>query len=243
VSIQEKKIIKIGHRGFRKGVDENTFDAFETAVNNKMDFIECDVQKTKDNILVIMHDETIGRTMKGKARVKEATIQELKAFRSIQHDFEIPTAEETIEKYKDRIHLMMEIKDSNVAKDLALLVLKHNAQSKVVFSGKSFKDFQMVQSVIPDAEFCLNITAIQDFTVKDFLKVKKKDDLPIQLDMISLSAHEISKKFVDKCHKFDIKALCWNFLYEPDPVKKTQEMIDLGIDGILFDHPDISTKF
>ncbi len=68
----------IAHRGFSERYPENTMLAFEEAVRAGADGIELDVQFSKDRELVIMHDETLGRTTNGNGLVKDATLSELK---------------------------------------------------------------------------------------------------------------------------------------------------------------------
>ena len=51
-----------GHRGFSGKYPENTMLAFEKAVEIGCDGIELDVHLTKDNVLVIIHDEDIKRS-------------------------------------------------------------------------------------------------------------------------------------------------------------------------------------
>ena len=51
------------HRGFSGEYPENTMLAFRKAYETGCDGIELDVQLTKDGVPVIMHDETIDRTL------------------------------------------------------------------------------------------------------------------------------------------------------------------------------------
>ncbi len=44
----------------------------------KGDYIEIDLQMTKDGHLLAMHDETVNRTTNGKGLVKEHTLEEMK---------------------------------------------------------------------------------------------------------------------------------------------------------------------
>ena len=66
------------HRGFSEKYPENTMLAFEKAVEIGVDGIELDVHLTKDNELVIIHDEDVKRTTNGEGLVKDMTLEELK---------------------------------------------------------------------------------------------------------------------------------------------------------------------
>ncbi len=66
-----------GHRGFSGEYPENTMLAFRKCIELGCDGVELDVHFTKDNEIVIVHDETIDRTSNGKGLVKDMTYDEL----------------------------------------------------------------------------------------------------------------------------------------------------------------------
>ena len=65
------------HRGFSGKYPENTMLAFKKAEEVGCYGIELDVQLTKDDEIVIMHDETIDRTTSGTGNIRDYTYQEL----------------------------------------------------------------------------------------------------------------------------------------------------------------------
>lgn len=71
----------IAHRGYTtKYIKENTMEAFRNAFNNGFLGIECDVRKTKDDVLVICHDPFIDRVSDGSGLVSSYTYRELLQF-------------------------------------------------------------------------------------------------------------------------------------------------------------------
>jgi len=83
----KNKNLKIAHRGYRSQRAENTLSAFEYSIG-KFDFIELDIQVTKDNRLVVFHDYTLNRTtnitennnfvFNGSYNIYDYTLEELK---------------------------------------------------------------------------------------------------------------------------------------------------------------------
>ncbi len=67
----------IGHRGLAALAPENTLISFTRAALHGLDWIEFDLQLTKDNDLVIFHDDTLERTSNGQGLVYEHTVAEL----------------------------------------------------------------------------------------------------------------------------------------------------------------------
>ncbi|RKJ71986.1 glycerophosphodiester phosphodiesterase [Butyricicoccus sp. 1XD8-22] len=95
------------HRGYSGKYPENTMLAFRKAIEAGVDGIELDVQLTKDDEAVIIHDESIDRTTNGKGLVRDYTLEELQKFDASSiftgqygHN-PIPTLREYFELVKD----------------------------------------------------------------------------------------------------------------------------------------------
>ena len=73
-------MLRIGHRGARAYAPENTLASFKKALEIGVDAIELDVRKTKDNQIVVIHDEDVKRTTNGEGLVCELTLKEIKGF-------------------------------------------------------------------------------------------------------------------------------------------------------------------
>ena len=67
----------IGHRGAAGHAPENTLAGFRTAAALGATWVEFDVALTRDNIPVLLHDETLERTTDGTGKLAEKTYQEL----------------------------------------------------------------------------------------------------------------------------------------------------------------------
>ena len=61
------QVLNIGHRGASGLAPEHTFPSYDLALKLGADYIEQDLQLTKDKHLVILHDETLDRTARGTA--------------------------------------------------------------------------------------------------------------------------------------------------------------------------------
>lgn len=70
---QLNHIKNIAHRGASAYAPEHTIAAYKLGKHLKGDYIEIDLQMTKDGHLVAMHDETVNRTTNGTGLVKEHT--------------------------------------------------------------------------------------------------------------------------------------------------------------------------
>lgn len=69
----------IAHRGSSYAVAEHTRGAYERALDEGVDGLECDVRVTADGELVCLHDRTLERTGDGEGVVSTMTLAELRA--------------------------------------------------------------------------------------------------------------------------------------------------------------------
>ncbi|PYU46700.1 MAG: hypothetical protein DMG53_11330 [Acidobacteria bacterium] len=96
-------MLVIAHRGASGNAPENTMAAFKKAVALGANFIETDLQLSRDARLVAIHDATVNRTTNGQGTVHDMTLTELRRldagswFGSEFAGERIPTLEEILE--------------------------------------------------------------------------------------------------------------------------------------------------
>ena len=99
----------IGHRGSPLEAPENTVSSVKKAVEAGADAVEIDVQKTKDNNIVVIHDENVDRTTDGKGFVKNLTLKEIKKLKIKNSNERMPLLQEIIDAAKGKAKLIIEI--------------------------------------------------------------------------------------------------------------------------------------
>lgn len=131
----------IAHRGASFLEPENTIRAIEMAVKMGADFVEVDVRVSKDNKLVIMHDADINRTTDEKGLVKDYTVSELKKLDAGDKET-IPTLEEVMQCVKNRIGLVIEIKEPGTEGKILEKIDENNLENVILtsFYHKSIKN-------------------------------------------------------------------------------------------------------
>lgn len=134
-------ILNIAHRGASAYAPENTFAAFDRALELNVSHVEMDVHLTRDGHIVVIHDDRVDRTTDGTGSVAERTLAELRAldagswFGAKFTGERIPTLDEVLQRYKDRLYLHIEIKARPAATGLASrtvdLVRRHGVSDSV----------------------------------------------------------------------------------------------------------------
>ncbi|MFN2464708.1 MAG: glycerophosphodiester phosphodiesterase [Candidatus Dormibacteria bacterium] len=98
-----------GHRGNPFEHPENTLASFASAIDLGVDVIECDVHRTADGHLAVIHDHTLERTTNGRGRVGSRTMAELRALDGGRGE-RIPELAEVLELARGRVGVAIEIK-------------------------------------------------------------------------------------------------------------------------------------
>ena len=102
-------MVVVSHRGDWRNYPENSLPAIESVIRMGVDMMELDVKKTKDGVLVLMHDGTLDRTTTGYGKVSDYTYEEILRFNLKRgHGIDIPglkvpTLRQALEVCKDRI--------------------------------------------------------------------------------------------------------------------------------------------
>jgi len=236
------EFLYIGHRGTRTIFDENTITAFEKAIEFGANCVEFDVRETKDGKLIILHDPTLDRTTNSSGLLKNLYYDEIKEFRTKNHNDTIPLLSEVLKILKGKTMFMIELKDDNIKEDILKIVNNHNLLEDCIFSGRNLQELGEIKSDYHNSRICYNITKGLGFNISKFLKFGRLKKFKIKPDLISLRSNLITKEFIEICYKYKIKSLAWNFLLYNDPIFQIKSLIDLGIDGILFDNHRNITK-
>ena len=173
----------LAHRGLSAKYPENTIIAFEAVANLPIWGVEFDVHLTKDNQLVVIHDEAINRTSNGKGFVKDLTLEELRAFDYgawFKEKFagqQIPTLAEVLEIFKDtHHHINIEIKTDifeyvGIEVFIANEIQKFSLEERVIISSFNHESIARFQQIMPNVKtallFASLVTKLEEY-VKTF---------------------------------------------------------------------------
>ena len=94
--------IIVAHRGLHHEHPENSLAAFAAAWEAGLEWCECDVRGSSDDVPFVIHDETLDRTTRGRGRVDAASSDQLGRL--------VPTFQQLIESMPSNARLLVEIK-------------------------------------------------------------------------------------------------------------------------------------
>ena len=100
----------IAHRGLHnEQFTENGLKAFKHAIDNDVAF-EYDIHITKDNQLVVCHDENLKRTTGKEGIIEDLTLKEIKENYRLLDGGEIPTLQEVLDLNNEHVPMVIELK-------------------------------------------------------------------------------------------------------------------------------------
>ena len=225
----------LAHRGLSASYPENTLIAFQEAAKLDCWGVEFDVHLTKDNQLVVIHDESIKRTSNGTGFVKDLTLAELKTydfgswFDSKFANQQIPTLAEVLEIFKDtQHHINIEIKsdifeypgiEMLVANEIEAFQLKN----RVIVSSFNHETIMRFQQMMPNVN-CALLFASLIINLEEYVRQFNCNaiHIPYYYGMRSIIQRVIKQGMTVRA-------------YTVNNDKIAQQMQQLGVDAIFSD--------
>ena len=136
---KNKEIIVVAHRGDWRNAPENSLQAIQNSIDFGADMVEIDIRETKDGKLVLMHDDSIGRTTTGRGLLKDWTLDSLKTLNlldglRVPTNHKIPTLEEALLLAKGKILVNLD-KSYSIFEKCYEIIKKTETQNQVVIKG------------------------------------------------------------------------------------------------------------
>jgi glycerophosphoryl diester phosphodiesterase len=237
-------MLNIAHRGASGYAPENTFAAFDKAVEMDADYIEFDVQMSKDKHVVIIHDPKVNRTTNGKGYVKDKSLKELKkldagSWYSSEFRFEkIPTFVEVLKRYRGKIGLLIEIKrptlypgiEEQIAKDIKQHYIGHAPIDRLKIQSFSAAAIKRFHNHMPNIDIGI--------TLRHFLSKKQIITFASNVDFINVHEKYITKALISNAHTYGLKILAWSV----HDVKTAKNLLRKEIDGMLVNFPEFAYR-
>jgi glycerophosphoryl diester phosphodiesterase len=237
--------LNVGHRGASGTRPEHTFAAYDRALELGADYIEQDLQVTSDGVLVVLHDDTLDRTVRGPAsnctgRVDTKTLAQLRTcsagawFGPEWADERIPTLEEVFARYGKTVNYYIETKTPDPEDDmegkLLALLDKYDLRESAV------RDWQvLIQSFSADS--LRRVHAMDPRLPLIFLGNANVASIPSVREYAvgwGPSFGGVTQAFVDSAH-----AACLNVHpYTVNSEADLARMLALGVDGMFTNFPE-----
>ena len=239
------EFISIAHRGASSYAPENTFAAYDKALAMGVNHVELDVHLTRDDHIVVIHDDTVDRTTEAHGRVSDFTLDELRSldagswFNSEFTGERIRSLGETLEHYKGRLYFHIEIKQREIAGGLARrtidMVRGYGLTDSVTitsFNKEWLEEAAAYDSALPKGWLVPSGSAGWDDSIIEQSK-------ELGLAQICPRADLTTPELVDRIHAEGFVVRCHG-LYNEDLMRHA---VDVGADGATVNFPDKMVEY
>ena len=222
---------KIGHRGAKGYLAENTLESIQLALQFGVDAIEIDVHKCKSGELVVFHDFTLERITDGQGEIASKSWEELKRL-YVYEKFRIPLLTEVLDLIKGKCWINIELKGLNTAAKTVRIIqhyIKNQNWNQEDFLVSSFQKDELLEVFKKDPDIQIGVLTETSF----------KEAIQLGAMLNAKAIHPplgiITQENVKQAHKAGFKIFVWT-VNEPADILR---MKDFGVDGIISDFPDL----
>lgn len=233
------------HRGGAGLWAENSMKAFRNAIRMQVEFIEFDVHRTRDGVLVVHHDPVLGRTVEGKGAIWAMDWEQLKTVRlKGAPDERIPLLEEVLDVFRNSaIGPRLELKNDAMGS-------RYRGMEKQVIA--MLRDFDLFDRTVFTSFDCDCLMAAKEAGADRLLWLLKKEayqqlhdypDVFIQetfsrgIGEIAYAGSEISPGLIDVCLKNGM--VLGAFAAKDHDLER---LLDCGLNVFTTDRPDLAIR-
>ncbi len=226
----------VAHRGYSSVFPENTLASFAGALDIGVDYIELDVQLSRDGQVIVMHDDSLKRTTGVDGSPTEFTVEELAGldagswFDASFAGEKIPTLEEALNLIRDtECGVYLELKDIGETEGFVESVLEV-AEKCGMTQRCLFASFQY--------DYLARLKELDGNLATLYNTSSGKTSLPEEFpaDYYGLNLDTIRQETVKAIHEAGKQAFVWT-VNTPSQMTNVQAM---GIDGIVTNDPGVA---
>ena len=242
--------VNFAHRGDSAHAPENTLESFHRAVRAGAEGLEIDVHMTRDGRIVVIHDDTLGRTTDGTGYVRNKTLAEINqldaGYRFTRNGsypyrgegLRVPTLEEVFREFPD-VAVNIEIKEDQPRVEEAVLriVREAGAEKRTLVAAQRHAVIKRFREVsgdeIPTSASGREIRTFYLLSRVGLQNLLRPDYDALQIPDSYRGVKVATPKFIEAAHSRGVRVDVWT-IDEPD---KMRRLLDLGVDVIMTNHP------
>tara|TARA_A100001011_G_scaffold87564_1_gene91979 strand:+ start:2031 stop:2786 length:756 start_codon:yes stop_codon:yes gene_type:complete len=250
--LTQKKKIKlpklIGHRGLKDLCPENTLESFNKAFDMGLKYIELDVKISKDEIPIVLHDDSLERTTNHFGFPTEYNYNKLRELDAGAHFYNkktniyIPKLIDVLDLCKKRNRgLNIELKPNkgfekkNVTKIIELT--KNYGISEIFFSTFDLVSFKEISNELPNSNRSFLIDSFNDYSLEQVINISSF----YNSNICGLNLNLISKEIINIIKKENLVITVYSD--KKMNLEVAEECFNLGVDSIFIDDPRNLSKY
>ena len=225
-------VLRIGHRGSKGYIAENTLESINHAILLGVDGIEIDIFKCLSGELVLSHENDLKRLTGKSGQLEKLTLNELKKF-LVVGKYNIPTLTDVLTKIETPLFVNIELKGLNTAQPTSKIISDISTNTSWSFehfivSSFNWDELELFRSV--DKNTPVGVLVSKSMSINEAIEFGKN----INAQAIHPNFKLLNDKAVKKIKNNGFKIYTWTVNDEDD----INFMKKLKVDGIISDYPD-----
>lgn len=223
------------HRGASGKYPENTMSAFIGAKELGADWIELDVQQTKDKQIVVTHDTNLSRITGVNKDIIDLNYDEIRKldagsfFDKKYKDEYMPLLKEVIEfAKKNNIRLNIELKptgkETDFERQVVELIKEYHFEDNCVITSQVYKVLEQVKKVDSN----IKTVYVMSIAIGNIVELE-------YADAFSVEASNVNNALVKNVHNEGKELYAWTVNTE----ESINKMINMNVDNIITDNIEL----
>jgi glycerophosphoryl diester phosphodiesterase len=247
---KEKEILNVAHRGASGYAPEHTLMSYKMGEQMHGDYIEVDLQMTKDGELIAMHDETLDRTTNGTGQVKDYTLEEIKELdagswfnekypekaKTEYEGLKVPTLEEVFQTFGKNANYYIETKSPEVypgmEEKLAEMVDEYGI-NKDTLLVQSFSSASLLK--MNEIDPSIKLVQLMWYTSPAAISDAEVEAIKQYAVGIGPNSAMIDKEYVQKTVQNGLEI----HPYTVNEKEEMKKLIEWGVTGMFTNFPDL----
>jgi glycerophosphoryl diester phosphodiesterase len=254
--IASHRPLVIGHRGYCQLAPENTLPSFKLALAAGTDLVELDYYHSRDGKLVVLHDLELDRTTDATNRWHQKKISvETKTAAELQS---LDAGSWFDPKFAGtKIPLLAEALDTIQQGGVTLIERKGGPPADCI---RLLRDKNLINKVVVQSFDWEYLRAFHAQEPKQVLGALGPTDRLPDGSQPGSRTKELSAAWLDELHKTGAQVVVWNdnisrqtvqlahqcglrvWVYTIDDPSQADELLDMGVDGIITNNPSLIRK-
>ena len=189
------------------------------------EFVEVDLQRTRDGRIVLMHDKCIDRTTNGHGRLTDLSWDELSGLDAGAGEH-IPLLEEALATASGRTGLVLECITPELGPDIWRMVARFGFRGPVLFASFLHREIRAIRQLDPHAMTMALLEGVPVMPAAFALEAGSSH--------AGLALDSTTPQMVSALHQARLQV----FVYTADSAQQIDLAMQLGIDGIISNFPD-----
>jgi glycerophosphoryl diester phosphodiesterase len=214
-------MIVIAHRGASFDEPENSLAAFERAIADGADYVEFDIQASRDGGLVVFHDLQLDRLTTATGPLRARSRLELR-------ELGIPTLEEVLELTAGRIGVMAELKSPRLYRrhDIVRRTVEMLDRDAIVLSFER-------AAIVEARRFRPRLRTVQHVGFGVSIRAAARYAWGA-----GFHDRRVTARGLDRARALGLRS----FVYTVNDAERIQRLAVLGTDGVFTDRPDLARR-